>query len=142
MGMKTKIEFDEIQPGDQLEIVDETDGVRSVESGIAHEYDGDYISGFGSWYTEEGGLLVIEDDRQDIYRVDVKPIAFEDIKEGDFLTVTTLAGDSTQKITGRAVEFRPAAHMTQWDSWHTAKGALLCHRLSENTVKIEIMENV
>jgi hypothetical protein len=142
MGMKTKIEFAEIKPGDLVEVVNESDGVKTVDTGTAHEHEGDWVSGYGAWYTEEGGVLVIEDNRQDIYRVDVKPIEFKDIKEGDFLTVTTLAGDSTQKITGRAVEFRPAAHMSQWDSWHTEKGALLCHRLSENTVKIEIMENV
>jgi hypothetical protein len=142
MGKKTKIEFSEIKPGDEIEVVSEVYGVKNIGSGIAHEIDGDFASGYGAWYTEEGGVLVIEDDTQDIYRVDVKPIKFDDIKEGDFLTVTTSAGDSSQTITGRAVEFRPAAHMSQWDSWHTKKGALLCLRLAENPVKIEIMENV
>lgn len=142
MGMKTKITFEEIKPGDQLEIVDETDGVRSVESGTAHEYDGDYISGFGSWYTSDGGLLVIEDDRQDIFRVDVKPIKFKDIKWGDFITVTTVAGDSNQSVSGRAVEFKYDGLNSQWDSWHTEKGALLCTRQSHSPVKIEILENV
>ncbi len=142
MGMKTKIEFAEIEPGDLLEIVDESDGVKTVETGTAHEYDGDYISGYGSWYTEEGGLLVIEDDTQDIYRVDVKPIKFDDIQEGDFIRVTSLMGDTNQVITGRAVDFREAAHMSQWDSWHSNSGAQLCTRLSAVDVKLEIMERV
>lgn len=139
--MKTKISFAEIKPGDLIEVVDETDGVKTVQTGAAHEYDGD-TDRFGAWFTEENGLLVIEDASQDIYRVDVKQIKFEDIKEGDFLTVTTVAEDSNQSVSGRAVEFRPAAHMSQWDSWHTKKGALLCQRLSERPVVIEIMVNV
>ncbi len=142
MGMKTKIEFNEIQPGDLIEVVDESDGVKTVETGTAHEFDGDYISGYGSWHTEEGGLLVIEDARQEIYRVDVKPIKFKDIKWGDFIVVTSLAGDTSQEITGRAVEFRPAAYDSKWDSWHSKSGALLCTRQSHVPVKIDIMENV
>ena len=142
MGKKTKITFSEIQPGDLIEVVDESDGVKSVLTGTAHEHEGDWLSGYGAWYTEDGGVLVVEDDRQDIYRVDVKPIKFKDIKWGDFLTVTTLAGDSIQSVTGRAVEFKYDDANPQWDSWHTKSGALLCTRQSHSTVKIEIMENI
>lgn len=141
MGMKTKITFKEIQPGDLIEVVGEADGVKAVESGIAHEYDAD-TDRFGAWFTEEGGLLVIEDARQEIYRVDVKPIKFKDIKHGDFIKVTTVAGDSNQSVSGRAVEFQYDGVNSLWDSWHTAKGALLCTRQSHSPVKIEVMENV
>lgn len=87
MGMKTRIEFDEIKPGDSLEVVEESDGVKSVQTGIAHEHEGDWISGYGAWYTEEGGVLVIEDNRQDIYRITEK-VAFDDLKEGDRIRVS------------------------------------------------------
>jgi hypothetical protein len=88
MGKKTKIEFSEIKPGDEIEVVSEVYGVKNIGSGIAHEIDGDFTSGYGAWYTEEGGVLVIEDDTQDIYRVDKTPVTFNDLKVGDLIRVS------------------------------------------------------
>jgi hypothetical protein len=86
--IKTKITFAEIQPGDLIEVVHVGDGVKSVETGIAFEYDGDYISGYGSWFTSEVGLLVVEDASQTIYRIDVREVKFDDVQIGDLIKVT------------------------------------------------------
>lgn len=86
--IKTKIDFKEIQPGDLLEVVDKADGVKTVSTGIAFEYDGDYISGYGSWFTSEQGLLVLEDDNTAIYRLNVSEVKFEDLKVGDLIRIS------------------------------------------------------
>lgn len=86
MGKKTKITFSEIQPGDLIEVVDDSDGVKTVETGIAHEYEAD-TDRFGAWFTKEGGLLVIEDDVIDIYRITEK-VTFADLKAGDRIRVS------------------------------------------------------
>lgn len=88
MGMKTKIHFDEIKPGDTIEVIEESDGVKTVETGIAHEHEGNWALGSGAWYTEEGGLLIVEDNSQTIYRLDDGPVKFADLKVGDRIRVS------------------------------------------------------
>ena len=136
---KTRIDFEEIQPGELIEVVHVADGVKTVETGIAFEYDGDYVSGYGSWFTSEAGLLVLEDDANKIYRVDVTEVAFDDIRAGDLLRVTTVRGPYTQIVEVSAGEFIDNEVAPYWTS---SFGGVLAWKNPSHVdgQKIEILE--
>lgn len=86
---KTKIGFDEIKAGDLIEVVGKADGVKYVTTGIAFEFEDDYISGYGAWFTSEVGLLAVDGDTDEFYRIDVREVSFDDIRAGDRIRVIT-----------------------------------------------------
>jgi len=70
--IKTKIAFEDIRAGDLIECVRRLDGVKSVHTGIAFEYDEGFMApSMSAWKTSEGGLLIVSDDSDAIYRIDV-----------------------------------------------------------------------
>lgn len=90
---KTKIEFKDIKAGDMLEIVSTEYGVKAVMTGIAFEKVG--TKGNEDWQTAQGGLIAAGFSDEDIYRIDVTPVKFDDVQAGDKLTVTTKTGNVT-----------------------------------------------
>lgn len=98
---KTKINFEDIQAGDLIEVVGSYQGVKSVQTGIA--FESDKVDGETIWMTAQGGAVAMEWDRDDIYRIDVREVQFDDIKKGDKLRVTTKSGNVTTTIEGMAL---------------------------------------
>lgn len=135
--IKTKITFKEIKPGDLIEVVAKEDGVKSVETGIAFEPSDDYISGYGAWFTSEGGLLVIEDSAQTIWRIDVTEATFDDIRATDLIRVATTRGQHTQVVEVAAGERIDNGVDVYWTS---AFGGVLAWKDPSYEQKIEILE--
>jgi hypothetical protein len=66
---KTKIKFEDIKDGDLIEAVNTMHGVKYTQLGIAFEKvqtpQGDY-----EWRTSQGGSVTVEDDEDEIYRIE------------------------------------------------------------------------
>ena len=136
--IRTKIKFEDIRAGDLLEVVSKQYGVKSVFTGIAFELDEDYPApGSHMWKTAEGGFLVITEDDDTIYRVDVREVKFEDIQWGDRIQVSGVRGDVERVFRGRVVDFM-RSDASWYDGWATDDGTVLVRRRDE--YKIEILE--
>ncbi len=136
--IKTKIAFEDIKAGDLLEVVNKQYGVRSVFTGIAFELDEDFPApGSSMWKTSEGGFLVVTEDADVIYRIDVSEVSFEDIQWGDVIEVSAKRGDVERIIRGKAVNFM-RSDASWYDGWATEDGSVMIRR--RNTDKIEVLE--
>ena len=109
---KTKINFEDIQAGDLIEVVGSYQGVKSVQTGIA--FESDKVDGETIWMTAQGGAVAMEWDRDDIYRIDVREVQFDDIKKGDNIKVTTRTGNITTIIEDMAVVLVDASINPYW----------------------------
>lgn len=138
---KTKITFEDIKAGDLLEVVLVDNGVKSVLTGIAFNLDtlweGDErVHRF--WATSDGGMIIADEEvNAVIYRIDVVPVKFEDIKEGDLVRVTRTENDVVKTIAGVA-SYR--SDHTSNNYWVTASGQVLVYRLQMPNETIEILE--
>lgn len=85
---KTKIGFEDIKAGDFLEVVGKFAGVKSVNTGVAFEQDVTEDEE-KVWQTSEGGNIVMQWDKDTIYRIDVTAeYTFDDIRVGDLVMVS------------------------------------------------------
>lgn len=138
---KTKLKFEDIKAGDLLEVVLVDNGVKSVLTGTAFKleilWDGDERTHV-YWATSEGGMIVNDEEGADIWRIDVMPVKFEDIREGDVLAVTTVVDDVECIMHGTAHHFSKADG-GWYDSWVTEHGQTLVYRDYGNQT-IEILE--
>lgn len=134
---KTKIEFKDIKAGDMLEIVSTEYGVKAVITGIAFEKVG--TKGNEDWQTSQGGLIAAGFSDEDIFRIDVTEVKFEDIRKGDRVLVTEKIGKMVTTVENTVVlkidgGFNPY--------WLDETGEVVLFRLSTPNAKrtIEILE--
>lgn len=135
---KTKIAFEDIKAGDLLEAISTNHGIKTVLTGVAFEKFG--RSRDEEWRTSQGGTIVAAWDLYDgdeIYRVDVVKVKFDDIRAGDKIRVTIPEFNEVDKsYTGVAGTL--GSEEVWADHWVTASGHGLVYR--SWGAKIEILE--
>lgn len=137
---KTKIAFEDIKAGDLLEVVEEMHGVKTVETAIAFEKQ-EINHGFSDWLTSQGGLIVSDATLTGaIYRIDVTPVKFEDVRIGDKIRVTSSRADADEVVTGVVHSLDEGE--VWFTGWETEKGFILCTKqaVNEGRMVVEILE--
>lgn len=137
---KTKINFEDIKAGDLIEVVNKSDGVKRVETGIAFTKQEDYMSGYAAWLTSEMGLLTLEGDINDsLSRIDVSDVRFDDIEKGDKIKVVEQIGNVTRVVEGVATA---KVNNTINPYWVDESNHLLAYKIPhpDGTQTIEILE--
>ena len=139
--IKTKIKFEDIKAGDLLEVVLKEFGVKSVLTGIAYEKE-TMETGVSRdtiwWSTSEGGMIVNTDEESAIYRIDVTPVEFEDIRKGDKISVTTETENGFALVATGVAE-NHYKDVMGGESWRTADDQILIVNRWRDA-KIEILE--
>lgn len=110
---KTKIAFGDIKAGDLIEASFTAHGVRISSTGTAFEAvkttQGDLM-----WQTSQGGLITVEDDGDDIFRVEVVEVTFDDIQKGDRIRVTVESPEGRKEIVEDTVQSRVDGMNSFW----------------------------
>jgi len=141
---KTKIKFEDIKAGDLLEVVVKEFGVKSVMTGIAFHLE---VMETGVsretvwWSTSEGGMIVNTDEDSEIWRVDVTPVKFEDVKQGDKISATSVRADGTEETVVGVADFFDDEEV--WHtSWNSKIGVIICTKqlVDNGRQTIEILE--